>query len=158
LESARLATAADLATLVRLWDEAVADLDGQRGGAPLAGSLTRADLHHYLASAVEDPDRLLVVGLIDAVPVGLASLSAVRDLPEPLARLELIYVEPWGRQVGVAESMLAVAMELCPAWGIAGVDAPALPGNRDAKAFFESNGFQARLLVMHRPILGDRGG
>jgi hypothetical protein len=35
--------------------------------------------------------------------------------------------------------------------GCVGVDAPALPGSRSAKAFFEDNGFIARMLVMHRP-------
>ena len=34
------------------------------------------------------------------------------------------------------------------------MDAPALPGSRPAKAFFEDNGFVARLLVMHRPLAG----
>ena len=32
------------------------------------------------------------------------------------------------------------------------MDAPALPGSRPAKAFFEDHGFVARLLVMHRPL------
>jgi GNAT superfamily N-acetyltransferase len=66
----------------------------------------------------------------------------------------LIFVEPNARQVGVAGSMLAAVVERCEEWGMAGLDAPALPGNRSAKAFFETQGMQARLLVMHRR-LGD---
>ena len=55
---------------------AVAELDGQRGGPLLAGSLVRPDLRATLEAALEDPDSLLVVGLIDDVPVGFASAVA----------------------------------------------------------------------------------
>ena len=36
--------------------------------------------------------------------------------------------------------------------GCAGVDGTALPGDRGAKSFYESAGFKARLLTMHRPL------
>jgi hypothetical protein len=48
--------------------------------------------------------------------------------------------------------MIELVVAWCAARGCAGVDAPALPGNRPAKAFFEDNGFVARLLVMHQPL------
>ena len=38
---------------------------------------------------------------------------------------------------------------------LAGVDATALPGDRLTKNFFESNGFTARLLIMHRRLDGE---
>lgn len=154
METARPATAADLDDLVRLWEHAVAELDGQRGGSPLAGSLWRPDLTAFLRSALADADRDLVLGLIDDSPVGLASVWADRSRREPLGQLELIFVEPSGRQVGVAEAMLSVVTARCVAWGMAGLDAPALPGNRSAKSFFETQGMQARLLVMHRRLDG----
>jgi GNAT superfamily N-acetyltransferase len=152
VETARPAGEWDLPELLRLWRDAVSDLDGQRGGGALAGSLARPDLEAFLTGALADSERLLVVGLIDEVVVGLASLVAERDRREPLGRLELIYVEPSARQVGVAAAMLGVAEERCRLWGMAGMDAPALPGNRSAKSFFEVNGMQARLLIMHRPL------
>jgi len=156
VETARPATAADAADLAALWSRAVAELDGQRGGRALAGALTRADLPAFLAAAVADPERLLVLGLIDDVPVGLASLWVDRARRQPIGQLELIYVEPPARQIGVASTMLALVEQRCRAWGLAGLDAPALPGNRPAKSFFETQGMMARLLVMHRAF--DEGG
>ena len=161
METARSATEADLPDVVRLWEEAVADLDGQRGGALLARSLIRPGLTGWAAAALTDPNRLMVLGFIDGVRVGLAS-AVTSAVPSevaggPLGSVELIYVEPPARQVGVAEAMLRVVTEWSIARGLVGLDAPALPGSRPAKSFFEVNGFQARLLIMHRPLgEGDR--
>jgi ribosomal protein S18 acetylase RimI-like enzyme len=150
--SAHRATETDLEELSRLWRRAVAELDGQRGGWSLAGSLWRADLPGFLRQALTDPDRLLVLGRTDGAPVGLASLWADRSRREPLGQLELIYVEPGTRQSGVASAMLSEAVACCEEWGLPGLDAPALPGNRAAKSFFERQGMQARMLIMHRPF------
>lgn len=154
VESARPATEADLDDLARLWQHAVDELDGQRGGAALAGSLSRSDLPKFLHGALSDPERCLMVGLIDEVPVGAGSLRADRERREPIGVLELIYVEPNARSVGVAAAMLSLAIERAGEWGMTGLDAPALPGSRTAKSFFETHGMQARLLIMHRPIPG----
>lgn len=152
MESARPASEDDLDRLAQLWREAVAELHGQRGGGRLAGSLTRLDLPGFLAAALHDPDRLLVLGLSDGTSVGLASAWADRDRPDPVGQLELIYVEPAARLSGVARAMLSVVEQHCAVWGMTGVDAPALPGSRSAKSFFERSGMQARLLIMHRPL------
>jgi GNAT superfamily N-acetyltransferase len=152
VETARLATASDIDALAALWELSVAELDGQRGGALLAGSLDRKDLRGFLAGALNDPDRAMALGLIDDVAVGLASVVADRTQPEPVGVLEVIYVEPTARQVGVAEAMLETVLGWCRGVGLVGVDAPALPGNRAAKAFFEGQGFLARLLIMHRAV------
>ena len=156
METARPAAEGDLEDLVVLWRHAVEELDGQRGGWALAGSLYRADLEAFLRASLDDPDQFLAVGLIDDVPVGVASLRAERDRREPLGWLELIYVEPNARQVGVADVMLALVTARCREWGMAGLDAPALPGNRSAKSFFETQGMQARLLTMHRPLEAEK--
>lgn len=157
METARKATQEDLSTLVRLWEEALADLEGRRGGPALASGLVRADLSSHLTAALTSADSLLVIGSIDSVPVGLVSARAMLDRKEPVADLELIYVEPAAREVGVAECMLEIVVARCEQWGVTGMDAPALPGSRAAKAFFESHGFQARLLIMHRQIAPGEG-
>jgi GNAT superfamily N-acetyltransferase len=158
VESARVATAADLAFAAELWERAVAELDGQRGGALLAGSLYRADPKVALRSSLEDPDHLLVIGSIQDVPVGFASAICDRSRSEPVGVIEIIYVDPPARQVGVAEAMVKVVMDWSSKLGCVGVDAPALPGSRSSKAFFEDNGFVARLLIMHRAVAGKNGG
>ena len=150
MEHAREAVADDLTTLVGLWEMAVAELDSERGGPLLAGSLVRSDLNASLLESIGNPDRLVVAGFIDDVPVGLASVVVDRLRRELVGELDLIYVEPGARQVGVAEEMLQLVLHWCEDQGCVGVDAPALPGNRAAKAFFEEQGFQARLLIMHR--------
>lgn len=158
MESARPAAPSDGEHLVRLWRQALAELDGQRGGALLAGGLARLDLPGWLSDAVADPERAVVVGLIDDTPVGLASASVAPMGGDRLGILDLIYVEPTARQIGVGEAMLSEIVSWCDRLGLAGLDAPALPGSRPAKSFFEDNGFQARLLVMHRPVRRHGGG
>jgi GNAT superfamily N-acetyltransferase len=107
-----------------------------------------------LLDAIADTDRLVVVGTIDEVEVGFA-LARYRVVGlTPIGNVEAIYVEPAARQVGVGEAMVEAITEWCDRRGCRGVDAPALPGSRPAKAFFEDNGFVARLLVMHRPLAG----
>ncbi len=141
-----------MSALAGLWDQAVQNLDGQRGGRLLARTLDRDDAEAYLEQALDDPDRLIVVGLIDDVPVGIGSVVCDRSQRGIVGDLELLYVEPQARLVGVAEAMVNVVLPWCRAKGCVGVDTPALPGNRPAKAFFEDHGFLARLLVMHRPL------
>lgn len=152
METARASGLDDLDELITLWEAAVAELDGQRGGFLLAGALTRPDLRGYLKAAVGDPDRLVVIGLLDGVSMGFASAYAERSRREPVGVLEMIYVEPAARQVGVAEVMVELVLSWCRNHQLVGLDAPALPGNRAAKSFFEDQGFQARLLVMHRSV------
>jgi GNAT superfamily N-acetyltransferase len=157
VESARVATTADLDFVAELWARAVEELDGQRGGALLAGDLYRADPRADLQSAFEDPDRLVVIGKLDDVPVGFASARCDRGRREPVGIIEIVYVDPPARQVGVAEAMVEVVTGWSAELGCVGVDAPALPGSRSAKAFFEDNGFVARLLIMHRAVDGKGG-
>lgn len=158
MEQARQATGADLDALTELWDRAVTELDGQRGGFLLAGNLVRDDLAGYLSATLTDPAHLVVLGLFDDVPVGVASVVCDGERRELVGNLELIYVDPGARQVGVAEAMLDLVSDWCAARGCIGIDAPALPGNRAAKSFFESKGFLARLLIMHYSLGTPSGG
>jgi GNAT superfamily N-acetyltransferase len=152
MDGSRRAGPADLDEVSRLWREAVAELDGQRGGALLAGSLNHPDLERFLRDGLEDPDRLFVLGLIDGYAVGLAAAVYEPDRREQVASVELMFVEANARRVGVAESMVPAIYEWASDRGCVGIDAPALPGNRAAKAFFEGQGFLARLLIMHSPL------
>lgn len=157
METARPATASDLSDAARLWREAVAELAGRRGGQALADALDRPELERYLFEAIDSQEQLLVLGLIDEVAVGLASVRAGRQPQRPMGDLELIYTEPGARRVGVAVAMLDLAAERCRQWGMTGIDVPALPGDRGAKSFFEAHGYTARLLVMHRPTAPEPG-
>jgi GNAT superfamily N-acetyltransferase len=62
-----------------------------------------------------------------------------------------VFVEEGARGVGLGEAILEDLVAWFADRGCVGVDAPALPGHRQAKNFFEAHGFVARLLVMHHP-------
>ncbi len=71
------------------------------------------------------------------------------------ARLGVItdlFVEPEAREVGVGEVLAGALVEHCRSLGCLGVDAAALPGHRAAKNFFETHGFTARALTMHKHL------
>ena len=56
------------------------------------------------------------------------------------------------RDVGVGEELIGEVLRWCEQRDCIGVDALALPGNRATKNFFETFGFTARLLVLHRKL------
>ena len=64
--------------------------------------------------------------------------------------LDDIFVEPEAREVGVGEAMVDDVVDWCRDAGCIGIDSFALPGNRSTKNFFETFGFTARMLVVHK--------
>lgn len=148
MESVRPAGPADGDRLRHLWDQARVELAAQRGGAVLISGLDP------FAAGPPGEARVLLVGCIDGYPVGFAAARPDLSRRPPLAVVEVIYVEPGARSVGVGEALADGVVAWAAARGCSGVDIPALPGNRATKAFCEDNGFIARLLTMHRPIDG----
>ena len=153
-EAARPATAADLARLATLAEEAVAEQRESRGGNVWSLREARAlPAEASLAQDVEHPDVLVLAGTIDDAVVGYA---VVRTEPlrsgEVLGVVTDIYVEPEARAVGVGEVLLDAVLAWCTERGCCGIDALALPGNRETKNFFETFGFTARALVVHRRL------
>jgi GNAT superfamily N-acetyltransferase len=61
-----------------------------------------------------------------------------------------LFVEAEARGVGVGEALLSQVTAWFERRGCAGTDAAVLPGQRSTKALFESSGYKARLIVMHR--------
>jgi GNAT superfamily N-acetyltransferase len=154
VESVRAATPDDLATVVGLAADFVAEQRRARGGpmweASDGGALRGADT---LRAAIDDPTKLVLVGRIDEVVVGmlLATLEALDD-GSLLAVIRGLYVEPQGRQVGVGSALLDAAVAWATAKGCRGIDATVLPGNREGKNFFEMHGMVARAIQVHRPV------
>ncbi len=148
---ARVAGDQDVAEIYRLWREALGGLGGLRGGASLAASLAE----RYPASDVPSlllPGRIVVLGCLDDVPVGLSYAELTEMGEERVVSLEVIFVEPAARRVGMADAMLECLLGETSGWGATALDAPALPGDRATKSLFESHGFRARLLVMRRDL------
>ncbi len=154
-EDARRADVEDLPRLAELAEEAVAEQVDHRGGALWAKRETRAlPALASLGAALDDPDQLVLAGTIDGVVVGygVTRLERLRS-GERLGVISDIYVEPEAREVGVGEMLADRVLAWCREHGCLGVDALALPGNRNTKNFFETFGFTARAIVVHRPLV-----
>ena len=151
---ARPAARADLPRLVELVEAAIAELRPSRGGELLARREARADVSvEGLAHFVDGDEAAAYVGTIDDVPVGLATVrvEVLRDGGR-LAVVDELFVEPEARGVGVGEALMDAVVEFARLKRCIGVDAVVLPGNREAKNFFESFGLTARAIVVHRSI------
>lgn len=154
MEGARPATEADLDHLVVLCDLALAELAPTRGGGVFVAKEARAiPVLDTFREALADPDRSVWVGTVDHWPVGYAvgHTEPLRN-GETLGVIEDLFVEPGARDVGVGEALINGLLAWFRQRGCAGVDAYALPGNRETKNFFETAGFSARLLVMHHRL------
>ena len=140
----RVATPDDAARLAQLTTEAIAEQADGRGGA--IWSVREARL-------APSGETVQLVGTIDDVVVGFTTIGT-ETLADGtmLGIVTAIYVEPEARAVYVVEVMLYEAIAWCRDKGCRGVDAHALPGNRDTKNFFETFGMTARLIVVHRNL------
>jgi GNAT superfamily N-acetyltransferase len=158
VEGARLATDADLPQLSAMAAEAVAEQAASRGGAVWSRREARpVPAEPSLRAALADPGRLVLVGTVESTVVGyaVAHVEALRD-GERLGVIDDVFVLAGAREVGVGEALVESVLTWCREQGCRGVDALALPGNRHTKNFFESFGFTARAIVVHRPLDGDR--
>jgi GNAT superfamily N-acetyltransferase len=154
IEAARPATEADVARLAELAAEAVAEQVAARGGPVWSLREARAiPAEASLREDLADVSRLVLAGTIDDAVVGyaVARVDLLRD-GRPLGVLTDVYVEPGARAVGVGEQLVEAVLAWCAERGCVGVDGLALPGNRETKNFFETFGFTARALVVHRPL------
>lgn len=154
MEAARPATEADLPRLAQLCRSALAEMAPNRGGAVFVAREARAEpVETSLGDALGDPAQTVIAGTIDEVVVGYAAarLEDLRD-GQRLAVIDELYVEADARAVGVGEAVMADVVAWAGRNGCAGIDAMALPGDRNTKNFFEMSGFTARLLVMHHRL------
>lgn len=153
-EAARPATVDDLDRLAELAAAAVAEQAADRGGDVWSVREARpVPARESLAADIDDTDRLVLAGTIDDAVVGYAAVHTerVRD-GRVLGVITDVYVEPGARAVGVGEELLAAVLAWCRERGCSGIDALALPGNRETKNFFETFGFTARALIVHHQL------
>lgn len=154
MEGVRPATEDDLPRLAELARAGIAELTPMKGGVVWAAREARAEpVEESLKVSLADDATHLVVGTIDDVPVGYASvrLETLND-GSCLGVVDDIFVEEGAREVGVGEAMMGELIAWCEAHGCFGMDAMALPGHRSTKNFFEESGFTARNLVMHHRL------
>jgi GNAT superfamily N-acetyltransferase len=150
----RPVTEGDLRTLVEIYRRFRDELVGERGGGVHALKEAFVEpLETQFAAMLYDDQRLALLGMIEDVPVGTA-MARIEELPDSsyLATIEVLYVDPPAREVGVGEKLLEAAVDWASHNGATGLDVWVLPGVRESKNFLEGAGFVARLLVMHRRL------
>jgi GNAT superfamily N-acetyltransferase len=155
IEAVREADEADVDQLVRLADEARRVARLLRGGEMfLLRDARQPPLEPMIAAAVSDPAQLALLGTLDEVAVGYA-LVRLEPLPDgtTMAVVDEIYVEPEGRQLGVGEALVVTILGWADHHHCRGVQASALPGDRDTKNLFERFGLVARAITVYRSLV-----
>jgi ribosomal protein S18 acetylase RimI-like enzyme len=152
-EGARPATSADLGVLIELADAAADELAPTRGGAVFLAREAPEPGPERFVAAMADDTQLVVVGTVDdqVVGYGVVRLEPLRDGGR-LGVIDDLFVLPDARGIGVGEAMATSLIGYCEDHGCTGVDAVALPGNRQTKNFFETFGLVARAIVVHRRL------
>lgn len=151
--TARSATRDDVRELTRMYDDLSEEQRAIRSIWPYADGLPEP-VEESMIDLLERSEAFVAVGEVDGVPLGF--LVAVEEaLLDPMADrrvgvVRLIFTTEEARGVGVGAAMLDVAMAHLDRRGIDLFDARVSPGHRMAKNFFESNGFKARSITMHR--------
>jgi len=151
VEETRPAVHDDLPRLVELAELALDELSPQRGGWVWSRRESRArPLGPSLATALDDPEQRVVVGLVAGYVAGygVVRLEALRG-GDVLGVVSDLYTEPAFRAVGVGAAVMEALVDFCRERGCVGVDSLALPGDRETKNFFESFGLKARALLVH---------
>jgi GNAT superfamily N-acetyltransferase len=151
---ARIGTERDVGTLVELYRASRETLTCERGGSMyLLKEVFGEPLEPHFAAIVHDDQWLVLLGTFDDVPVGLA-VARLDEMPDSsfLATVEVVYVDPAAREVGIKEKLLKAAVDWAARRGATGIDVEVLPGMRASKNFLERSGFVARLLVMHQRL------
>ncbi|MFH1103608.1 MAG: GNAT family N-acetyltransferase [Actinomycetota bacterium] len=150
---ARPASVDDARVIADLYRELAEEMDALRPLWSAAEGLGDP-IAETLPTALGGPPWWGYVGQLDGVPVGFLLGRDEPLLPPaaetPVAAIRFIYTVPGARQVGVGEAMMDAFMIDARARGITLFDAHVSPGHRESKNFFESHGFTARSIVMHR--------
>jgi len=150
----RVGSEDDLQSFVELYRGFREEIASERGAVVhLSREAFFEPLEARFMAILRDDRQQALLGTLDAVPVGMA-VGRLEDLADSsrLAVIDVLYVEPGAREVGVGESLLAYAVDWARSKGATGLDTTVLPGMRQAKNFLEGCGFAARLLVMHHHL------
>ena len=107
-----------------------------------------------LERLIADRRRLVLMGTIDGVPVGVGLGRIDGEGQRTIGVVDGLYVAQGARGGGVGAALLGGLVDFFEHGGCQGVDVAVLPGDRSTKQFFEAGGFSARLIVMYRPLGG----
>lgn len=150
---ARHAGDSDIPVLVSLYRTLEDEMRALHPMWPIANGLDEP-VEESFEATLADPDTLLFIGTIDGYPLGFLLVREeemlVQAQGEKVGSIRFIFVDHEAREVGLGEVMRDTAMDILRERGISKFDAHVLPGHRLVKNFFESGGFSARTIIMHR--------
>ncbi len=143
----RLATADDIEALDWLQSLARDGLTDARGGALLLGESPA--IVDWSAELDDDNVIVLVGTLLDVV------LSfMVMELRAEIDRgcITNAFVEEGARELGLGDTMVEHAKRAVRAAGLTGIEAVALPGDRNTKNLYERAGMTARKITVYKAL------
>lgn len=148
-----LAAPGDIPALTAMYRSLAAEMASLRPVWALADGIAEP-IAESLEAMLADPTWMAYVGRIDGAPVGFLLGHDEPLLPqaggERVGAIRFIYTDRDAREVGVGEAMLSAFLADAGRRGIRRFDGHVSPGHRKAKNFYESHGFKARAIVMHR--------
>lgn len=149
MEAARAPRDDEIPRLAELHRLAVSATLPERGGEVFAARETAGEpLEEWIRERMAGGG--VWAGTVEDSVVGYA-VATIEDnrAGVRLARIEALFVEEGARGIGLGAALMTAILEWSRANACTGVDAWALPGDRNTKNFFEGSGFSARLLTMH---------
>ncbi|MEI7887963.1 MAG: GNAT family N-acetyltransferase [Actinomycetes bacterium] len=154
--SVRCALSSDEEELIRLRELARLHLCEQRGGEleVLSQDVAGESSQDLLAESTQQ-DRLVLIALIGEVSVGYSFAQSLRLSEQySLCLIKELFVESGAREIGVGELLMQAVTAWAQERGCSGIDAVAMPGDRDTKNFFETFGLVARSITVHQDLRG----
>ena len=149
----RSAAKDDIPLMLRILGEAEDEIEKWRGGKVLWESRPPDSLAELLAKCLARDDMLCLLGTLDDVPVGIGlATQAKLANGDPMAKIQIFYVLKGARGVGAGAAIMAELAVWAETKGCIGLDAAALPGDRNTKNFFESHGMSARALTLFKQL------
>ncbi len=143
----RPATSDDIESLVRLQAAARDGLTDVRGGRlRLQECPVITDWAGLLSS---DGVVVLVATLVDVV-LGYMVLMLRPEIDRGV--ITHAFVEEGARELGLGDTMVEHAITAVRAVGLPGIEAVALPGDRDTKNLYERAGLTARKLTVYKSL------
>ncbi len=163
----RVATPEDSAELARLIRLADIELDGRKGAwLRKRFDVPAGSVEEVVVGFLHHDDSTTLIGTVDGVVVGFVA-AHVASLHEASVEradafsdakfvgvIDGLYVEPDGRSVSVGDALVVAMLDHYRDGGCAGVDAWALPGERETKNFYEAHAFSARSITVHHSFVG----
>ncbi len=146
-EVVRCAAASDTGELSRLEELARNGVRDVRGGAL---RLQECPPVSDWAALIANPDALVLVGSLDGATVAFLVMRLKRDKNRGF--ISHVYVEVEGRELGLGDVFIERAISAVRAAGLSGIEAVALPGDRDTKNLFERAGLTARKLIVYKSL------